>query len=145
MPTTAGHSRPEKDHHAHKILVIEDNKATRDSLLALLRGEGFEADAVEDGAEALRLLRDGYEACLILLDLLMPGMDGWAFREEQRSDPQLAGIPLALLTATADAAREGGKLGAVAALQKPLAVASLLDVVAAHCPRTGTRRSYWRT
>ena len=140
MRSTAGHSVPKKDHQAHRILVIEDNEVTKDSVLLLLRSEGFEADGAENGEEALRLLRGGYEACLILLDLLMPEMNGWAFREAQRGDPQLAGIPVALLTGTADAAREAGKLGAVAAFQKPLAVMALLDVVAEHCPRTGVRR-----
>jgi CheY-like chemotaxis protein len=144
MRSTAGHSVSEKDHHAHKILVIEDNEVTKDSVLLLLRSEGFEADGVENGQEALRVLREGYEACLILLDLLMPEMNGWAFREAQRRDPQLAGIPVALLTGTPGAAREAGKLGAVAAFQKPLAVMALLDVVTAHCTRTGTRRSAWR-
>jgi CheY-like chemotaxis protein len=144
MLTPTGRSFPETD-HAHKILIVEDNAATRRSLRMLLCAEGFEADGVENGQEALHLLRDGYEACLILLDLVMPVMDGWTFRVEQRRDPKLARIPVAVLTANADAAQEGGRLGAVAAFQKPLDVASLLDVVAAHCPRSGTRRSYWRT
>jgi CheY-like chemotaxis protein len=144
MPPTAGHSSPEKD-HAHKILVVDDNETARESLLILLRGEGFEADGVENGKDALRVLRDGYEACLVLLDLVMPVMNGWAFRAEQRRDPRLAHIPVIVFNATANPAQEGDRLGAVAGLQKPIEVAPLLDLVAEHCPRTGTRRSYWRT
>jgi len=80
--------------HAHKVLVVEDTADTREALVMLLRGEGFEADGVENGLEALRQLRAGYDACLILLDLWMPVMDGWQFRFEQRRDPTLADIPV---------------------------------------------------
>jgi CheY-like chemotaxis protein len=142
-PAATGPPVSEKE-HTHKVLVVEDEDTARDSLLMLLRAEGFEADGVGNGKEALRVLRQGYEACLILLDLAMPVMNGWAFRVEQRRDAQLADIPVAVLTATADAAQEGERLGAVAGLQKPLDATALLDLVADHCPRTGTRRSYWR-
>jgi len=135
MPTAGGHRLAEKS-HAHRILVVEDNGSTRDSLLLLLEGEGFEAEGVENGREALRLLRSGYEACLILLDLMMPVMDGWAFRVEQRHDQQLAGIPVVVLTATLDPAGEADRLGAVAGLPKPLDIERLLDLVARYCPKS---------
>jgi CheY-like chemotaxis protein len=70
MPLTHGHSLA-KD-HAHRILVVDDNGSTRDSLLLLLQSEDYDVEGVENGREALRVLRDGYEACLILLDLMMP-------------------------------------------------------------------------
>jgi len=129
-------SRPlaRKD-HAHRILVVEDNGSARDSLVMLLQAEGFEAKGVEDGREALRVLRGGYDACLILLDLMMPIMDGWAFRVEQRHDPRLAEMPVAVLTATVDPAREAQRLGAVAAFQKPLDIPRLLQLVAQYCPK----------
>src|SRR5262245_30059499 len=92
--------------HAHRVLVVEDNGGARDSLVMLLQAEGFEAEGVENGREALHVLRGGYDACLILLDLMMPIMDGWAFRVEQRHDPELADIPVAVLTATVNPAQE---------------------------------------
>ena len=122
--------------HAHRVLVVEDNGGARESLVMLLQVEGFEAEGVENGREALRRLRGGYDACLILLDLMMPIMDGWSFRVEQRHDPRLAEIPVAVLTATVDPAREAQRLGAVAAFQKPLDVARLLEVVAQYCPKS---------
>jgi len=135
MPTAGGHRLVEKS-HAHRILVVEDNGSTRDSLLLLLEGEGFEAEGVENGREALRLLRSGYGACLILLDLMMPVMDGWAFRVEQRHDQHLADIPVVVLTATLDPAGEADRLGAVAGLPKPLDIERLLDLVAKYCPKS---------
>ena len=124
--------------HAHKILVVDDNESTRDSLLTLLRGKGFEAQGVGNGKAALGVLREGYEACLILLDLVMPVMNGWAFRMEQRRAPDLADIPVIVLTATADPLHEGAQLGAVASFKKPLDAALLLGLVAEHCPRKVT-------
>jgi len=131
----------ENDRHAHRVLVVEDNDSLRESLLGLLRREGLAADGVENGREALRVLRGGYGACLILLDLMMPVMDGWTFRYEQRQDVSLADIPVAVLTATIDPEKEGRRLGAVAAFQKPLDIDRLVDMVAEHCPRRQDSRS----
>lgn len=122
--------------HAHRVLVVEDNGNARESLVLLLQVEGFEAEGVENGREALRVLRGGYDACLILLDLMMPIMDGWTFRMEQRDDPRLAEIPVAVLTATVNPAKEAQRLGAVAAFQKPLDIRRLLELVAQHCAKT---------
>jgi CheY-like chemotaxis protein len=122
--------------HAHRILVVEDNGNARDSLVMLLEAEGFEVEGVENGREALRVLRGGYDACLILLDLMMPIMDGWTFRVEQRHDPRLAEIPVAVLTATVNPSQEAQKLGAVAAFQKPLDIPRLLELVARYCSKT---------
>jgi CheY-like chemotaxis protein len=124
-----------KKEHAHRVLVVEDNDATRDSLVLLLREEGFEADGTENGREALRVLREGYDACLILLDLFMPVMDGWTFRFEQRGDPALAGIPVVVLTATINPEVEARRIGAIAGMQKPVDVPALLDLTARFCPR----------
>ena len=135
MPPRGGHSLAEKNHD-HRILVVEDNTSTRESLILLLESEGFVAEGVENGREALRVLREGYGACLILLDLMMPVMDGWAFRVEQRHDPRLEDIPVVVLTATVDPAQEARRLGAVAAFQKPIDIGPLLNVVAEFCPKS---------
>jgi CheY-like chemotaxis protein len=121
--------------HASRVLVVEDNDSTRESLVLLLQCEGFDTAGVGNGQEALRVLRDGYDACLILLDLMMPVMDGWTFRYEQRRDPALGDIPVAILSATASPSEDAKRLGAIAAFRKPLDVEALLDLVAAHCPR----------
>lgn len=128
-------ARPER---AGRVLVVEDNRTTREALLLLLQSEGFDADGVENGHEALRVLREGYDACLILLDLMMPVMDGWTFRFEQRRDPNLTHIPVVVLTATVDPVQEGNRLGAIGAFQKPLDIEPLLSLIAEHCPRRST-------
>jgi CheY-like chemotaxis protein len=133
MPTPHGHCLARS--HAHRILVVDDNGSTRDSLILLLQSEDYDAEGVENGREALRVLRDGYEACLILLDLMMPVMDGWAFRVEQRQDPDLKDIPVVVLSAALNPAQEAARLGAIAGLRKPLDIARLLDLVAQYCPK----------
>ena len=90
-------------HPGHRILVIDDNRAVREALVTLLEARGFGARGVSNGREALETLRAGFEACLILLDLTMPIMDGWKFRELQRQDPRLAEIPVVVLATLSDA------------------------------------------
>jgi CheY-like chemotaxis protein len=133
MPLTHGHSLARD--HAHRILVVDDNGNTRDSLILLLQSEEYDAEGVENGREALRVLRDGYDACLILLDLMMPVMDGWAFRVEQRQDPDLRDIPVVVLTAAMNPSQEAARLGAIAGLGKPLNIGRLLELVAQYCPK----------
>jgi CheY-like chemotaxis protein len=134
MASPAGQGVPRK-RHAHRVLIVDDNGSTRDSLIMLLREEHFDAEGVENGREALRVLREGYDACLIVLDLMMPVMDGWAFRVEQRQDPRIADIPVIILTASLNPAQEAARLGAVAGLQKPLGVLKLMDLVGEYCPK----------
>lgn len=133
MPFAHGHSLA--NDHPHRILVVDDNGNTRDSLILLLQSEEYDAEGVENGREALRILRDGYDACLILLDLMMPVMDGWAFRVEQRQDPDLKDIPVVVLTAAPNPLQEAARVGAIAGLGKPLDINRLLALVAQHCPK----------
>ena len=135
MSSASGHGVPNK-RHAHRVLIVDDNGGTRESLILLLREEHYDVDGVENGREALRVLREGYEACLIVLDLMMPVMDGWAFRVEQRRDPRIADIPVIILTASLNPAQEAARLGAVAGLQKPLGVLKLVDMVGEYCPKS---------
>jgi len=101
----------------------------------LLTLEGFVATAVANGREALEYLRQGDRPDIILLDLMMPVMDGWGFRIAQRHDPTLAKIPVIVLTAVVDPVLEARKLRAVAGFRKPLDVYALLDVVSEYCPQ----------
>ena len=113
------------------IVVVDDHAATRAVLTELFRGEGYAVVSAADGREALRYLQDG-AASLILLDLDMPGMNGWDFLVAQNSDPRLAGIPVVV-----HSAQPGPVPGAVACITKPADTAELLDVVARH--RDSTR------
>jgi len=126
-------------HGGHRILVVDDNRSVREPLGTLLEGRGFSARGVGNGREALQALRDGFDACLILLDLTMPIMDGWTFRTVQQGEPKLAGIPVVVLTALTDPKKAAEKLGAVAGFAKPLDLEHLMRLVAEHCPRTVPR------
>jgi len=84
------------------VLVVDDNPYTREALEAVLSVRGFSAVSAADGQEALDYLRGGGTASLIILDLCMPRMDGYAFRAAQLADPHLATIPVVIFTATSD-------------------------------------------
>ena len=85
------------------VMVVEDDAAIRDLVIEVLAHEGFEAVGARNGEEALRRLRGGeLHPSLILLDLMMPVMNGWQFREQQLRDPALAGIPVVVTSAVPD-------------------------------------------
>jgi CheY-like chemotaxis protein len=82
-----------------RVLIIDDDRDTREALGELLADEGFVIEAAWNGAEALKRLRAGFRPHVIILDLMMPVMDGLAFRAEQKQDPEFAGIPVIGVTA----------------------------------------------
>ena len=126
-------------HDGHRVLVVDDNRSVREPLVTLLEGRGFSARGVGNGREALQMLHDGFDACLILLDLTMPIMDGWTFRTVQRAERELAEIPVVVLTALTDPKKAAEELGAVAGFSKPLDLEHLMRLVAEHCPHTVPR------
>jgi CheY-like chemotaxis protein len=115
--------------------VVEDDWAVRDALSDALTLEGFEVVCVENGAAALRHLESGARPCLILLDLMMPVMDGWAFRRAMLSDPALADIPVVVMTAAG--AQRAATVAAEQVLHKPLHMDTVVEVVEGRCPRAG--------
>jgi CheY-like chemotaxis protein len=119
--------------HDKSILIVEDDRDVRGAMAALLEGEGYTVIEAEDGERALRHLRSSTLVCLILLDLFMPVMNGWKFRDEQLRDPSIAAIPVIVVSADAGARQKAAKLGAVGAMVKPIDFERLLDLVAAHC------------
>lgn len=118
-----------------RILLVEDDPALRCTLAEVLEERGYEVVCAEHGAEALARLGDRPTPSVILLDLAMPVMDGWSFRNAQRKDPRLAAIPTVILSATLSAdprALEG--LDADAALSKPFTLERLIETVQRFCP-----------
>jgi CheY-like chemotaxis protein len=112
------------------VLVVEDDRDLRDSLLEVLEEAGYSTSGAQDGLAALAKLRaDSRRPDLILLDLQMPNMDGPSFRAEQLKLPAVAGIPVVVVTADANAAQQGRLLGARAVLRKPLKLPQLLDLI----------------
>jgi two-component system cell cycle sensor histidine kinase/response regulator CckA len=110
-----------------RILVIEDDQEILGTLAGLLEEEGYEVQSFSDGREALDQLRRGLSPDLIVLDLMMPGMDGWEFRTIQRADPQLADIPVVAISA--DTSAKAAAIDATRFLRKPFRFSELLDVV----------------
>ncbi len=85
------------------MLIVEDDSDITEMLGLLLPSEGFEVVRAEHGAEALQYLRSGGTLPdLILLDLMMPVMSGWEFRDRQLTDPELAKIPVIVMTGVGD-------------------------------------------
>ncbi|MDQ3264883.1 MAG: hybrid sensor histidine kinase/response regulator [Myxococcota bacterium] len=124
------------------ILIVEDDAELREPLADILRDEGYEVETAANGLEATTRLRNpGTVPNLILLDLMMPVMDGWHFRAEQLKHPALASIPVVVLSGTADVRREATALGAVGYVSKPYKLDVLLSVVRRSSPAPLARAS----
>jgi CheY-like chemotaxis protein len=116
------------------VLIVEDNEVERLGLATILRWEGFAVATAADAASALTLLRVGTDPCVILLDMLLPGKDGWDFLAERTRDPAMAAIPVIITTSIRVASPEWAhSLGAAACFRKPLPVPALLDEVRRLC------------
>ena len=113
------------------ILVVDDDQDIRDTLTELLVDEGYAVVSAAHGGEALSTLRREPRPDLILLDLMMPVMDGWQFRAEQSRDPAIADIPVVVVSATGKDDKVA-KLGAAQLLKKPIRLEDLLDAVERH-------------
>ena len=116
-----------------RILIVEDDAFIREELAELLKEEGFLVLTACNGKEALSQLELADRPCVILLDLMMPIMNGWDFRAAQRADPKLAAIPIVVMTGVADGAREARALDAAHWLSKPFEFEPLLAAVHTHC------------
>jgi CheY-like chemotaxis protein len=114
------------------ILVVDDDPDLRRTLAEVLEDEGFSVSCARDGLEALRAL-EGNPPSLILLDLTMPVMDGWAFRERQRRDERLAHIPTVVISASFSDPRAVAVLEADAFLSKPFDVSCLTKTIQRLC------------
>jgi CheY-like chemotaxis protein len=114
-----------------KILVVEDNDDVREMMAVTLELEGHQVQTAANGRDALEQLRGGEKPCVILLDLMMPVMNGWEFRREIERDAALADVPVIVISAaTGELVR---KTRADAVLPKPIDMDQLLDVVGDFC------------
>ena len=119
-------------HPVAPILVVEDDDDTRDAIVLGLETEGYQVIQASHGLEALELLDHGTRPCLILLDLMMPIMDGVHFRLQQLERAEVAEIPLIVISAYAQLTRAHW-LRAADYLPKPIDFDCLLDMVERHC------------
>jgi CheY-like chemotaxis protein len=107
------------------VLLVEDDPTLLGAMKMVLEWEGYEVACATNGQEALEMLRAGERPALILLDVMMPVLDGWQFREEQKRDPDLASIPVVVVSAVEGA----GSLDAAGHIQKPFEVEELLETL----------------
>lgn len=114
---------------AFTILLVEDDVDVRDALAETLREEGYAVDCASDGLDALSYLRRGGQPGLILLDLMMPRMNGSEFRIQQRKDPLLAQFPVVLLSADNRMREKAVALQTAGAIRKPIDLDELLRVI----------------
>ncbi|MFT3917379.1 MAG: response regulator [Anaeromyxobacteraceae bacterium] len=111
------------------ILVVDDDTDLRETVGELLVEEGWHPRLCENGREALDALRGGERPRLILLDLMMPEMNGWQFREEQLKDEGLSDIPVVVMTASRGVDAQP-PIAASEVLFKPIGLDELIDAVA---------------
>lgn len=112
-----------------EVLVVDDDPDIRRLLLDLLQAEGYRVSSARNGAEALRRLAGERGALLILLDLMMPEVDGYTVLRELASDPAARTRHHVVVMSASERLRAGGLSGADAALPKPFDVLDLLDMV----------------
>jgi len=119
-----------------RLLVVDDDYGVLDAIKEVLEDEGYEVSLAADGLEALKELRVGQRPCMILLDLMMPVMNGWDFRQEQLRDEILASIPTIIITADGRADQKSADLKTDGFLKKPVNPDHLMAVVEKHCGKS---------
>lgn len=116
-----------------RILLVEDDVDVREALVQVLHFEGYETATASNGEEALERLASDPTPNVIVLDLMMPVMDGRQFRVAQMRDPAIANIPVIVISAAAYGEETVAGLGIAAYLRKPIEVEELLAAIARHC------------
>lgn len=111
------------------ILMVDDDEDIREVVSLILQEEGHDVAQAEDGFDALKQLHHGDHPSVILLDLMMPRLDGEGFMRALRSDPHTADIPVIIMSGHRIARQTAAELGASACLVKPIDLDQLLDAI----------------
>jgi CheY-like chemotaxis protein len=111
------------------ILVVEDNPIAREALKRFLEADGYRVHCAQNGREALESVQAAELPCLILLDLTMPVMDGWQFRQLQKESPLFAHIPVVLVSSDVNLAQVAAALGAAGYCPKPVEFRGLRETI----------------
>jgi CheY-like chemotaxis protein len=114
---------------AHTVLIVEDEEDLREMMREALERKGYSVVTAQEGQDALNKIEGIDQLCLVLLDLLMPGMNGWDFFTKMRERPELAKIPVIVHSSASNRAPEG----VTRVLQKPILFDRLISVVREYC------------
>jgi CheY-like chemotaxis protein len=126
----AASSGGDVDREPLAILVVDDDRAVLNALTELLESEGYKVTTAIDGLDALDQLRGGLRPRVIVLDLMMPVMDGWDFRHEQMKDQALRDIPVVVITATGFSETSlKAQFGDIEFVAKPPHIRGLLEAI----------------
>jgi len=121
-----------------RVMIVEDDRDLRDVYAAALEDEGYSVRVASEGRSALAQLNDGtFLPCVLLLDLRMPGMNGWELAAHLRRSARLRRIPIVVVAAHYLLADEALRLGATAWLQKPVPLHALVRAVEDACRSAG--------
>ena len=115
----------------HTVLVVEDEEDLREMMRDALELNGYHVVTAHDGQQAFDEIARIDELCLVILDLLMPGMNGWDFYEQMRKRSELASVPVVIHSSAPDNA----SAGVTRVLQKPMELSRLLSVVQEYCDK----------
>jgi CheY-like chemotaxis protein len=115
------------------VLLVDDDDELREAIGELLRFEGFEVSAVRHGHEALEALRSRPLPRVIVLDLMMPVMNGEQFRTEQLGAPGLAGVPVVVMSAAYDGRKRAEAMGASDYFSKPIDFDAFVAALRRYC------------
>ena len=113
----------------HTVLIVDDDEDIVDTVRMVLTRRGWQVESAGEGAAGLERLRNGLRPEVVLLDLMMPGINGWQFCEALRADPELRGIPVVVVSGAGDVGEKARSVGAVGHLRKPFELSELYEVV----------------
>src|SRR5688572_25860043 len=116
------------------VLIVDDADATRSGLVRLFQLRGYDTREAVNGADALQRLREEPSINVVVLDLIMPGTNGYWFREQQVKDPAMADIPVIVFTGVGDAEGLRRRMGVSDVFCKPVSVDAVFEAVSRHCP-----------
>jgi two-component system OmpR family response regulator len=121
----------------HQVLIVDDDADIREAVALVLDLEGFDVAPACGVEDAYRRMHDGFHPCVVLLDLHMPGLDGWAFLDRRKAEPWLAAVAVAIVSGDADQRAAATDAGCDFLL-KPVQPHQLVATVARRCRRQHT-------
>jgi len=122
------------------VLVVDDDEDNLEALVLYLEAAGLTVQGAASAADALKQLRAGFRPCVVVVDLVMPDMDGWMLVEALRADRRLASLRVLLHSGGDEDPDRARRLGVRACFLKPVEPHTITDAIAEHCPASSPRQ-----